>query len=212
VHRLLARYNLDMEQVAAAADSKTKAEATGHVRESIDNWRWCVSIHHAVAKLHFCHMFRTPRGHKADLTWIGKSTNVAIAKDMSYWLIESVWAEVRAQQKAQGRKDSAFFTGFTNGASDRICSRCWKMLADAEAAQATDSESEPGTALVLASVYEMAEKDQQDYLANVLKVHLGTGTRRPSPKDSHAYGQGATYGDRVKLTKEKALTQQRQLS
>ena len=199
-HATLAKYNLSMAAVDAPPEEDRSAQ-----KQRIRHRMWMVTIHNAVAKLFFCTLFMSKRGAYIDMTFVGKESNILTAKEMAAYLCSSILKENKNQPS-----DQSWLASFNKGAASRIWERCEQLRKESE----KSVERAPGTALVLASLYQRESTANDDYIRDVLKITLTDSKARASTVRGGAYNAGRSYGDRLSLNRqiEKSTTNQKQLA
>jgi len=189
-YNLLAKYNLSISDLPE--DQSNEARERQDVVISAD--RWARSLAQAVAKLFFCKYFysRTGTSGKDKHCFVGRQSNVITARYMSEFLIKSVKREATGRYKSptspQGRS-------FCVGTVDSIRKRVEEMIK-------TDTESTPGTALVLVSLHER-EADANEKWLNGTGVSLTTSKpRADNALRAGAFYEGREYGKTVSLNQQ----------
>lgn len=189
-YNLLAKYNLSMGDLPE--DQSNEARERQDVVISAD--RWARSLAQAAAKLFFCKYFysKTGTSGKDRHCFVGRQSNVMTALYMAEYLIKSVKREATSRYKSpttpQGRS-------FCVGTVDSIRKRVEQMIK-------TDTESTPGTALVLASLHER-EADANKKWLNGAGVSLTTSkARADNALRAGAFYDGREYGKTVSLNKQ----------
>jgi hypothetical protein len=193
-HNILAKHNMTMSQVDL--DGGKPVEGREHTVVKVKNKMWMTQVANSVAKLFFCNVFMSKRHDGIDLTFIGRQSNVATAKEMAIYVIESIRKE--GQRRAKG--DSQWHLSFNKGAAYRIHERCDELRRSAEQASTTAST---GTALVLASVYETERKANEDYISKSMGITLSKSKPgRQSNVNGSAFGAGREFGGTVSLNRQ----------
>lgn len=199
-HATLAKYNLDMAQVGSL-ETKESENRVGEQREKQDEKfygrPWARQVCNSVAKLFFCYYFYTGNGRMVKHTFIGRHSNAVTARELSRYLVESIYREAKRFQ-AERMGGSTDKRSFATGAAHKIFERCKKLREEAE----KPATSAPGTALVLASLYKKELQLNTDYMKD-LGIRLGTG--RGSSTNGiglDAYSAGAAYGASVSLDRQ----------
>jgi hypothetical protein len=197
-HNLLAKHNLSM------ADVKEEDKEGRSTKEKyMTSHAWAKIVAGSIAELFFCGFFTTkvgPRGTtRMKMTFIGLESNVATAKEMVDYVVSSISSEA-ARKARQYDEGGSYVRTFCNGAAYQIAKRCRELRKAAEEESAATPQ--PGTALVLASLYkrEVAANDQ--YVVAVLGIELEHKPLRPQIKDNGAYIEGRMYGDKINLSKQ----------
>lgn len=189
-YNLLAKYNLSMSDLPE--DQSTEARERQDVVISAD--RWARSLAQAVAKLFFCKYFYSGTGTsgKDKHCFVGRQSNVITARYMSEFLIKSVKREATTRYKSpttpQGRS-------FCVGTVDSIRKRVEEMIKN-------DTESTPGTALVLVTLHQR-EADANEKWLNGTGVSLTTvRARADNSLRASAFYDGREYGKTVSLNQQ----------
>jgi hypothetical protein len=154
-HELLAKHNLSLDDVKAspvAEEDYIRDEAAATPRQPWQNWVWS-----AVAELYFCQRYqRIFRGEQTHLL-IGKPSNIAVVKFVATYVVRT--GEELARRAGHGL---AFRNSFKKGFAIRIMQRAKEEISLARAEGLTDSET--GTALVVAPLYDQAKRDIERFL------------------------------------------------
>jgi hypothetical protein len=129
-------------------------------------------------------------------SFVGLESNCNTAAEIAKYVIKSLDLESAKLLKANG-KSTRWGTDFRNAAAVRISQRCLEMRQDAEKEEETAT---PGTALVLASLYDQEKADNEKYITNILGIKLKETTVKFKPKLASAVVQGTEYGDKVNLS------------
>jgi hypothetical protein len=189
-HKLCAQYNLsltDMEDKPAKEDPYAE-----HAEDRTRARPWMRTICSSVASLYFCKFYtmRKPGGRGRQFYFVGRTTNVAIARMISEMVLNVIAQEAKRFSPVTSDRNS-----FRNGAAQRIRERCDALLAEA---MRDETKSETGTALVLASVYARERQGVAAYLQQ-RGVQLIARNTRSRSASNHAFGAGRSAGDRVNL-------------
>lgn len=189
-YNLLAKYNLSMADLPE--DDSAEARERQDVVISAD--RWARSLAQAVAKLFFCRYFYSSTGTsgKDKHCFVGRQSNCITARYMSEFLIKSVKREATSRYKSpttpQGRS-------FCVGTVDSIRKRVEEMIK-------TDTESTPGTALVLVSLHEREADANQKWLDNAGLSLTTAKARADNSLRAGAFYEGREYGKTVSLNQQ----------
>lgn len=189
-YNLLAKYNLSMADLPE--DDSTEARERQDVVISAD--RWARSLAQAVAKLFFCRYFYSGTGTsgKDKHCFVGRQSNCITARYMAEFLIKSVKREATARYKSpttpQGRS-------FCVGTVDSIRKRVEEMIK-------TDTESTPGTALVLVSLHQREADANQKWLDNEGLSLTTAKARADNSLRAGAFYEGREYGKTVSLNQQ----------
>ncbi len=189
-YNLLAKYNLSISDLPS--DQDTEARERQDVVISAD--RWARSLAQAVAKLFFCKYFYNGTGTsgKDKHCFVGRQSNVITARYMSEFLIKSVKREATGRYKSptspQGRS-------FCVGTVDSIRKRVEEMIK-------TDTESTPGTALVLASLHQREADANSKWLEQAGLSLTTSKARADNSLRASAFYDGREYGKTVSLNQQ----------
>ena len=190
-HRLLAKYNLTMQEV----QSHDKEGMTTDVYESSWNQPWERMVWNSVAKLYFCHMFIVPNGQKACKVHItGRAANIMVVDNIANYVINTGKRLAREFAQATPGNSVSLSNNFKKGFAFKIADRVEEMIKDAE----SQGMQETGTALVLASLYQSERDAARDHLAKD-GIRLAKGTTRSRITDLSALGQGKSAAKNVNL-------------
>lgn len=191
---LLAKYNLSIAE-AEAHGEKVDEERVRY--DSVFYGRpWARNVANAVAKLLFCRYIYTPAtvAKNTRHSFVGRHSNAVSAAELAMFLVDSITREGRAhQRKIMGANEA--FRAFGWGAAASILERVEKILEE------TKAEKQPGTSLVLASVY------QQELVANtkvfdVMFPKTRKGHRGQGFNSRSAFAAGQEYGNKVGLNNQ----------
>lgn len=189
-YNLLAKYNLSLSDLPE--DGSNEARERQDVVISAD--RWARSLAQAVAKLFFCRYFYSQTGTsgKDKHCFVGRQSNVITARYMSEFLIKSVKREATSRYKSpttpQGRS-------FCVGTVDSIRKRVEVMIK-------SDTESTPGTALVLVSLHERESTANQKWLDSEGLSLTTSRARADNSLRAGAFYEGREYGKTVSLNQQ----------
>lgn len=195
-HATLAKYNLDLAQ-AEAAGQKVE-EPRGMHCETFYGRPWARQVCQATAHLFFCEYIYTPafKGKDTRHYFIGRESNSITAGEMARYLVESIQRESRRAARYEGAGNT-YLRSFALGAASRIRERVVEIIA-ASHSQAT---SGPGTAIVLASLYDL-ERERNDKEVAVRFPKLGNGRGGKGTGSLEAHARGRIYGGSVSLQKQ----------
>jgi hypothetical protein len=216
VHATLAKYNLSLSQVGGEQDAAN--EKRTNFGEAFLGKPWCIQIAGAIARLYFCgYFYRTIGGNagptqKAMHCFVGRESNVTTAREMARFVVEEVNREAQRYQRSIGGKYGDY-RAFAQAAAERIRLRCYRLQQESstkgvqgvtestDTAPAKLTQHEPGTALVLASLYKTEEEANETYT----KKHVGelrTGRSQTYAEGAHARRAGAEFGSKVSLHRQ----------
>lgn len=220
VHATLAKHNLNMSLVAAT-DESVQEEKRGSLRKAYLGKPWAISISAAIARMYFCHYHYNTMGGNAGPTqkavhvFVGRESNVVTAQEMAQFVVESVNREAQRYQRSIGGRYSDY-RAFAQGAMMRIRDRCAKIEEEAKTNGVedvpTDGEVDatPGTALVLASLYQKETEANTAFVAHVFG-ELKDGRSQTLAPNAAARQAGKQYGDKVSLHKQVDRSDQKKL-
>lgn len=199
-HATLAKYNLSMAQVNATG-SLTEDRVVGDFE--LREYAWMRSVAHAIGELFFCIMFyqKTQVKH-ARYTFVGKDSNARTAVEMTRFILSSIDREsIRQARNIPGESPRGnYWRSFCKGAAARVYQRCQELIHAAQ--NQTAENATPGTALVLASVYQSERQANEIVLRDKLGIHLRTRTSRQQRPGFDGFMAGQAYGDRLQLNKQ----------
>jgi len=200
-HATLAKYNLALSEVKAADGTAPETEprvqteghkAPGHV--------WVRTVYHAVSKAYFCMYFtiRNPASVSNRFHYfVGRESNAISAREVGSFLCASIQREASRRQRDLG-EDGAYHRSFCNAASIQIYRRCEEMMQAGLAAEGKGSGKAPGTAIVLASLYD-SERAANEKKLESLGIALSKARARKWNLAGSGYFDGAEYGDKVHI-------------
>lgn len=213
-HATLAKYNLDLAQVTAQKDPKKKGEAEARTEDRTRFYGrpWARRACQGIAELCFCSYLYTTAKKPTDVQhyFIGAYANAKTAALLAEYVVTSILREGRRRQRAEGQ-DNAWWRAFCWGAAQVIVDRCREMAAEAMDQTAPEKKTfslregektEPGTAIVLRSIYETEAAANTQYIAKTYP-RLGKGqSGRSYAYGSSAHEQGKAYGKTVNLNRQ----------
>jgi hypothetical protein len=195
--KLLAKHNLTMADVAIE-DKEDRESIT--IEQFPCPYRKVIA--HAISQLYFSKFFheKVPNKQKFLFHFVGLESNIMTTKEMTLYLIKSVLDEsIKLYGRAPGQAQ-ALATTFRNAASKRIAERCEELRAEAEAEHQVES---PGTALVLANLYETEKAANENYVVNILGIKdLKKTTVKLANKSQRAAAAGREFGDKINLSNQ----------
>lgn len=178
-YSLMAKYNIDQSRI----DAKQTLEQ--RLKMDVDGWSmlWSVHIHNAMAKLFFCKYLRGGKinGTKLHHIFVGKESNAITASYMATYVVNSVLKEGRGYG---WHNLSSEMRSFGLGVVDRL----YKRIAEIQKAEEQRPGAEPGTALVLASIYKTEEQANLAFF----------GRRRNADQDLEKQGPGCIQSRRLR--------------
>lgn len=185
-YKLMAKYNLEMHEVEA--HGQVKQENRINFENVSWSWTWSCQVHMIVGELFFCKYYfgRKINGTKVTHHFIGKESNATTAAMMADWITTSILSEGRKiykQNTAPGTRS------FAVGAMHRLDERVKEII------RTTQAEATPGTALVLASLYQTEAEANKQLLPSTLRERAA----RHSKIDHSAYRKGQTFANGINL-------------
>lgn len=186
-HATLAKYNLELSDTQAKDDPRGKHEAVYYSRP------WSRSCSAAIAELFFCkYVFVQPRRTQDGKHYfIGKGTNATTALEMARFIVGSIDKEATRWQRANGGNHDSW-RAFCWGATMAITKRVKELQAS------KDQASAPGTALVLANLYQVEAAANEAFLRATMNTTKGRNA--PGTRDYGASAAGRSYGNSVSLS------------
>lgn len=187
-HATLAKYNLELSDTQAKDDPRGRHEATYYSRP------WSRSCSAAIAELFFCkYIFVQPkRSQDGKHYFVGKGTNATTALEMAQFIVNSIDKEANRWQRANGGNHDSW-RAFCWGATMAIRKRVEELKASKDA----DTKA-PGTALVLANLYQVEAAANEAFIR--ASMNIRSGGRSPGFRDAQASAAGRTYGNSVSLS------------
>lgn len=196
--KLLAKHNLTMSDVAVE-DKEDRESVT--IEQFPCPYRKVIAA--AISELYFCKFFheKVPNKQKFLFHFVGLESNIITTREMTLYLIKSILDEsIKMYGRAPGQAQ-ALATTFRNAASRRIMERCAELRAEAEAEH--QAESAPGTALVLANLYETEKTANENYIVSILGIKdLKKTTVKLANKSQRAAAAGREFGDKINLSNQ----------
>lgn len=187
----MAKYNIDM----ASVEAKGKEEARIDFENQSFSWLWAKQINGVIGKLFFCKVYID--GNKVNASqckfhFVGRESNAMTAAVMADWIVKSILKEGR---KMYGQNTAPGTRNFAVGALHALSRRVDQIIAEQSKAS---EKAQPGTALVLASLYKTEEE------ANALMLPENLRHRKASTKvnDYGAYASGHEFGNSINLNKQ----------
>jgi len=186
-HATLAKYNLELIDEPAEKDDRGRYEGVYYSRP------WSRSVSQSIGKLFFCHYVyvQPQRSQNGKHYFIGREANAMTALAMASYIIDSIDREASKAQRLNGANHD-YWRAFCWGAATTISRRVTEM-------QVKAPEAAPGTALVLANLYQVESQANQAWLQANMKL----GKSRPSPgtRSSVGHAAGAAFGATVGLNR-----------
>ena len=193
-YNLLAKYNLSISDLPE--DQNNEARERQDVVISAD--RWARSLAQAVAKLFFCRYFYSGTGTsgKDKHCFVGRQLNVITSRHMTEYLIKSVKREATRRYKSPTSPEGR---SFCVGTVDTIRKRVEEMIK-------ADTESTPGTALVLVTLHQREHDANQKWLDNAGLSLTTAKARADNSLRAGAFYDGREYGKSVSLAQQVGAT------
>lgn len=187
----MAKHNIDMATVEALGKET-------RLNFDLEGWSmlWSCHIHNVIAQLFFCKYYRGRKinGTKLEHHFVGKESNAITASYMATFIVTSILKEGRAKG---WHNLSSEMRSFGLGAFHKLAERVAEIRRSQEQ---SEQERQPGTALVLASLYKTEAQANADFLANELNIRLKTSNSRgQAASNREAYQAGQEYGSKVNL-------------
>ena len=197
---MLARYNLSIEQV-----SITKQEADiieERLVESNFQYIWIRDLVKSIGRLYFCRGFILNDNKKKVCCFAGQPHNVAIAKDMLTYLVDTInrLKKIKCiEANVENSLHRNWQWSFSLGAAKRLAERLNTMYTESYQKQTVSSSGE--TLPALKSLYDVALNNVNDWLKAkyVTGSKLGGNTQAPVAAGYHA---GRQEGDKISLNNQ----------
>lgn len=206
-HATLAKYNLTMAQADVSDSGKPKGEARTDGAFNLREYAWMRTVALAVGELFFCSFFFMPYKPKhATYCFVGSEANVFTAVEMAQFVIGSINREAskRAQEAGETPRGT-YWRDFCKGAMIHIARRCTELRSAAANEQApaagNATAKTPGTAIVLASVYENERKLNEQYIQETVGK-LKTRTSKQQKPQTEGFSRGFEYGGSIGLNRQ----------
>jgi len=196
-HATLAKYNLDLAS-AEASGKRNDDEPRGSHEATFYGRPWARQVCKSAADLFFCEYVYTgaTKGKDTRHYFIGRESNSITAAEMAQYLVESIAREARRAAR-DAYAGNTYLRSFALGAAARIRERVREIIA----ASRSQASSGPGTAIVLASLYDLERvRNSQEIAVRFPKLQRGKGGRGCGSWDAHA--QGRIFGGTVSLQKQ----------
>ena len=192
-YNLMAKYNIDQSKVESVEEQERR------VNYDITGWSmlWAVHIHNVIAPLFFCKYYRGRKinGTKLEHHFVGKESNAVTASYMATFIVTSVLKEGRANG---WHNLSAEMRSFDLGVVHKLQERVTEIRKAAE----QDSAGEPGTAIVLASLYKTELEANLAFLNNEGIGLKKAGHRGRAANNIGAYQAGQEFGGSINLNRQ----------
>lgn len=204
-HATLAKYNLKMAQADVNDGGSQKGEKRTDGAFNLREFAWMRTVAMVVGELFFCSFFFVPYKPKhATYCFVGSEANVFTAVEMAQYVIGSINREATKRAVEVGETPrGTYWRDFCKGAMIRVAHRCKELRAAAanEHAPAETAAKTPGTAVVLASVYENERKLNDAYIKEMVG-NLKTRTSKQQKPRTAGYNQGYEYGGGIGLQRQ----------
>ena len=187
-HNLLAAHNLAMSDLHEYEKQESREQMTVETFQM----GWCCQLANATAKLFFCIYIQ---GEKLNATkgkhyFIGKESNVVTASYMTEYLISSILKECRKRFKHNLAPESrSFAIGATNA-----------LLAKMRTMRESNTAPSMGTGIVLYNIYQLEEKENEEFLAGLGIKTKSVVTRQA--KVGIEYHDGKRYGNSLNINEQ----------
>jgi hypothetical protein len=201
-YNLMAKHNLEMATIEA--HGKKNDEPRVNFPNVSWSWQWARHVNHIVAKLFFCKYYyhEVINGTQITHHFIGRESNAMTAAVMADYVVNSILKEARKLYKSN---TSAATRSFATGAMHRLSFRVDELIRQKEQ-EFSQGSGQPGTALVLASLY--AQEDAANEL--VMPDDLRVKKARSSKVQGDAYYAGQDFGGKINLSAQLAETAKKQ--
>jgi hypothetical protein len=189
-YALMAKHNVDMATIESH-DHKPSEPRINFENDSW-SWTWAKQTSMIIAELFFCKYYTSYKinGVKCRHHFVGKESNAMTAAVMADWIVYSIMKEGR---KIHGGGNTSPGTrAFAVGAMHALNTRVKEII------KQTQAEATPGTALVLASLYN-SEAEANELL---MPENLRTRKARQSKVDMAAYQKGRAFGETINLDRQ----------
>jgi hypothetical protein len=197
-HATLAKHNLDMADLTEAKREATAGEERVENVATFYGRPWARQVCSAVGSLFFCSYIYVSHKKATQVRhyFIGRRSNAVTAALLAEFVVKSIMKDGN-RQKRQEMQGNAWLRTFCWGAASRVQERVREIREAAEKPEA----AQPGTALVLANVYETERQANKQFLAKTYP-HLRAGRSGKGHHGGDAYGRGRVYGSSVSLNKQ----------
>ena len=188
-YNLLAKHNLSITDLPGDKNNEPRERQ----ETTISADKWARSLAQYVGKLFFCNYYHVTGVSGKDVhCFIGRQSNVVTATYMAEFLIKAVKREASKRYKSPTSPEGR---SFCVGTTSTIRKRVEDMIK-------SDTESTPGTALVLVKLHE-TEKDANDKWLEDDGVNLVTKKARADTSlKAGAFYSGKDYGKTVSLNSQ----------
>lgn len=192
-YKLLAKYNLSMVDV----DKHLPQEKRERLEVVFVSTIWARNVANTIAKLFFCKYVVGPKTNawKGRHYFVGKESNATTAMLMSEYVVTSVLKQARRLYKDDSCPEAR---SFAVGVADNLRIRVRELIA----AQATESDAAPGTALVLANLYASEVSANDEFMLQIGFKTKPSTSRGKSSVQSNAYDTGREFGNTINLSSQ----------
>lgn len=188
---LLRKHNLSMMDLPP--DQHTEAREEQSTTISAD--KWARALASSVASLFFCNYYycRTGSAGKDEHYFIERQSNVVTAAYMAEYLIKSIKREATKRYKSPTSPEGrSFCVGTVNTIRRRV----------EEMKRTPEADATPGTAVVLANLYQLESKANEQWLTDKgVTLHTGKA-RQDNSLVGSAYSAGKEHGKSVSLNQQ----------
>lgn len=190
-YNTMAKYNIDM----ATVEAKGKEEARIDFQNQSFSWTWATHINKIIGDLFFCKCYMSQRVNGTQIIYhfVGKESNAMTAAVMADWIVKSILKEGR---KLYGQNTAPGTRQFATGAMHALNRRVKEIIEEAKKA---NEAATPGTALVLASLYDTEAEKNDLMMPDNLRSKK---SRAAKINDFGAYVAGKQFGNSINLNKQ----------
>lgn len=211
-HATLAKYNLDIAQISTGGQKRPEVEDRTQHRATFYGRPWARMVAQAVGELMFCKYLYITAHHAKDTVhlFIGSHANAVSASILAEFVVESITREGKRRQR-ENMAGNAYFRSFATGAAGIVARRCVRLREQATAAGGAPHGADgsdpatspaPGTAIVLATVYERERDANEAFAAATMKITVHPPHDMLRRTNAQAMFEGARYGETVPLNKQ----------
>lgn len=194
---LLQKHNLTLEQVQGFETGPKAVSHTDYDFGKLDPW--VRALINGTTKLYYCDWYKTKFTMGGDWrpVFIGTPENIAVCKDITKWLMESIRNEAKRVYKG----DRFAQRSFCIGAAQMIQERVREMRkVEKEAAERARNNKEPGSSLMVLD--DMRNKLQQLNQEAMKGLKLTRSAARKSTYDATAGERGRQYAGGLNLGRQ----------
>jgi hypothetical protein len=189
-YKLLAKYNLSMAHLDAFQHAKD--DPRDNYRTETYSMIWSKNICNIVSDLFFCKYYFGGKinAYKCYHHFVGRESNATTAMYISEYIINSIVKEVRAKYgHALIPPARAFALG--------VVSKLQQRVKELKRQQEQEEQAVPGTALVLANLYESEKSANALVIAH---IKLSPGRAGKATPNIRAFDAGSKFGENVSLS------------